>query len=247
MPKDFRLIPERYRVLSGSVLKVIAVVTMLIDHTAVAQATYLSGIELLALPGKSLTVYQAMRDIGRIAFPIFCFLLVEGFDHTHDRRAYGIRLALFALISEVPWNLFHCNGPILPGSQNVFFTLLLSYVALCILEECQKAEDANRRWRMLLALLGVFLLACVARTDYGARGMGLVLSLHLLRQIPLVRAIVASACDGAVFFSSLAFIPIGMYNGERGFIRGRVLQLLFYAIYPVHMLILWALSFHVFG
>ena len=69
--------------------------------------------------------------------------------------------------------------------------------------------------------------------------MGCVAALYLLRRWPVARFVVGSSCLGSPVFGSLAFLPIGMYDGMRGFIRGNALQLLFYAIYPAHMLALW--------
>ena len=93
--------PEKYRILSGSTLKVIAVVTMLIDHIgAILLSMYQPALKtLFTLFGREYSVYLIFRDIGRVAFPIFCFLLLEGFLHTHDRFRYGMNLFIFSLIS----------------------------------------------------------------------------------------------------------------------------------------------------
>ena len=97
-------------------LKMIAITTMLIDH-----------VGAVLLPQ-----YPILRIIGRIAFPIFCFLLVEGFMHTHDVIRYMTRIGLFALISEIPFDLLF-YGRILDGThQNVFFTLFIGLVMLTI-------------------------------------------------------------------------------------------------------------------
>ena len=94
--------PEKYRILSGSALKMIAVITMLIDHIgAVLLSMYQPAQKILfTLFGREYTVYLIFRDIGRAAFPIFCFLLLEGFRHTRSRFLYGRNLLLFALLSE---------------------------------------------------------------------------------------------------------------------------------------------------
>ena len=97
------VIPKKYKVLSGSVLKTIALASMIIDHVAFV----LSGIfskTLFSIGAKSYSAYRIMRWLGRIAFPIYCFLLVEGFSHTHDRRRYALRLGAFAILSHV----LHC-------------------------------------------------------------------------------------------------------------------------------------------
>ena len=127
--------PEKYRILSGSALKLIAIITMLIDHTgAVLLSMYQPAQRVLfTLLGREYSVYLIFRDIGRVAFPIFCFLLLEGFRHTGSRFRYGRNLLLFALISELPWNLMFTNT-LRYERQNVFFTLFLGYLAFCAIE-----------------------------------------------------------------------------------------------------------------
>lgn len=237
MPFDHEsLIPEKYKHLSGSMLKVIAVVTMLIDHTAKVLGVG-ADVVLFRVSGIPWTLSEAMNLIGRLAFPIFAFLLVEGFCYTKDRRMYGVRLFLFALISEIPWNLEH-TGRFLYSSQNVFFTLLLGFLGLCALERFLKTEGKDR----LLSAGMLFVLVVISfflKADYGMTGFGFILVMYFLRKAPFFRAIVGSCILSSTWRAGLAFIPIAFYNGKRGFIKGRVLQILFYAIYPVHMLILF--------
>ena len=103
-----------------------------------------------------------MRDVGRAAFPIFCFLLVEGFLHTHNRFKYGRNLLIFACISEIPWN-FAQNGTLLyPDKQNVFFTLFLGYLAFCLVEHFEKNASMQLVCMLLLLAVSYFLKA-----DYG--------------------------------------------------------------------------------
>ena len=133
--------------ISGSTLKIIALTVMLLDHAAVAilgriliRQGYLR-IMLNTDPAAYaawqsenmciLVLYWAMRLIGRLGFPIFCFLLIEGVRHTQNKVKYALRLGCFALISEIPFDLA-IRGEILEFSyQNVFFTLFLGMVALC--------------------------------------------------------------------------------------------------------------------
>lgn len=129
--------------ISGSTIKIIAVVAMFLDHSAAAVlARYLvEGIKGATAAGTAqiwlsenaawYDVYDVMRGIGRLGFPIFCFLLVEGYQRTRDVRKYALRLGLFALISEVPFDLAICGKVVHPGYQNVYFTLLLGLLALC--------------------------------------------------------------------------------------------------------------------
>lgn len=235
--KNYRLIPEKYRFLSSSGLKVIAVITMLIDHVASVLLRE-NPVVLLQIADYQLTLYTLMRTIGRIAFPIFAFLLAEGFHYTSDRKKYGIRLLVFALISEIPWNLEH-SGKLLYNSQNVFFTLLLGFLGLCVIEELKTAAKKTKGIALLLALL---LISIVLRADYGCSGFGFILLMGLLREYPVFRAVTGSCFLSSRWQAGMAFIPIAFYNGKRGFIKGRVLKILFYVIYPLHMLILYLIK-----
>ena len=133
---DLVLVPKKYRCLSGSGLKILAIVTMVIDHIGATFPRSTASV-MLHIGQKRLMLYTVMRFIGRLSFPIFAFLLVEGFLHTRDRERYGIRLAVFAILSELPWNLLHADAWRYE-TQNVFFTLLLGYLGLCLIERIQK-------------------------------------------------------------------------------------------------------------
>ncbi len=141
---------EKKSGLSGSTLKWIAIAAMFIDHVAAALLARLivTGQGNAPLYG----VYLAMRFVGRLGFPIFCFLLVEGFQRTRDRWKYARRLGTFALVSEIPFDLAF-NGQVLETAyQNVFFTLLLGLLLLC----CLELPDAPKSSRLMGWLLGLF-------------------------------------------------------------------------------------------
>jgi hypothetical protein len=238
-----RLVPEKYRFFSGSALKTIAVVSMIIDHVAFVLVQRMA-VGYTYILGSSLTVYMLLRYVGRLAFPIYCFLLVEGFAHTHDRRRYGLRLAAFAVISEIPWNLVH-TGRLLYERQNVFFTLTLGFIALCLAEGLEK--DAEHRGLYALGLAAVVAAGLWGRMDYGAVGVGIILMMYLLRERAVLRAAAGVCLLPNTWIAGLAFVPIALYNGKRGYIRGKAAQIAFYAIYPVHLLILYFLRRHYFG
>ena len=166
-----------------------------------------------------------MRLVGRLAFPIFAFLIVEGFLRTRSRVRYGRNLLIFALLSELPWNLIHSGTWHYP-SQNVFFTLLLGYLGLCALEYF---KDDSRR--LLASLLGLLVASVLMRADYGCSGYGFILLLYVLREKRILQAIIGSCVLGSRWIAGLAFIPINMYNGERGFVKGPVAKYLFYLLY----------------
>lgn len=108
--------------LSGSALKVIAVLSMVADHSAY----YLMEHGTL--------LYEVMRCFGRIAFPVFAFLITEGFRHTRNRMKYFLQLLGFAVVSELPWYLL--NGA--DGTHNVLFTLTLGVMALAAIKALKK-------------------------------------------------------------------------------------------------------------
>ena len=236
------LAPDRYRVLSGSALKVIAVVCMFVDHVAkyylafqpwfVASLFHLGSIEV--------SWYVLCESLGRIAFPLFCFLLVEGFVHTHDRRAYGLNLLIFALLSEPIFDLMRKLTPLDLSYQNVFFTLLISYLGLYALEELR-----DRPKLRMYAVLGLALASMALRCDYGPRGYAMVMMLYVLRENPLVKTALGCCITLATWRAGLAFVPINLYNGQRGFIQGPVLKYAFYAFYPLHLLLIWRLRLSV--
>lgn len=218
-------------------MKLIAVVCMLIDHLA---AFYLFKLpvmhtELFMLGHHAVTPLLMMRFVGRLAFPIFAFLIVEGFLHTRSRVRYGRNLLIFALLSELPWNLIHSGTWHYP-SQNVFFTLLLGYLGLCALEYF---KDDSRR--LLASLLGLLVASVLMRADYGCSGYGFILLLYVLRENRILQAIIGSCVLGSRWIAGLAFIPINMYNGERGFVKGPVAKYLFYLFYPLHLLVIYLL------
>ena len=143
--------------LSGSSLKVIAIVSMTIDHLGL----YMLGGDD---PASASVTYHLMRMVGRLAFPIFAFLLVEGYVHTHNIRRYIMNLLVAAVISDIPWMLLGGYD-----SHNVMFTLLLGLMAVSFID---------RFWRNRLVTLTVIgligVLAECLQTDYSWRGIFLI-------------------------------------------------------------------------
>lgn len=216
-------VKSKWQILSGSWLKIIAMVTMLIDHVACFLLyDELALIQPLFTVGNTqVTVYWILRTVGRVAFPIYCFLLTEGYLHTKNRLKYGVNLLAFALLSELPWNFIHANS-LLYEDQNVFFTLFFGYACLYLME-CEKLHPTLR---------GV--------------GVAVIVAMYLLRKYTVPRAAVCVCLLSATWRTVPAFIAIGLYNGERGFIKGRVGKYICYAFYPLHLLILGILRFYVF-
>lgn len=244
---------ESKGLLTGSALKWVALVTMLLDHLGAT----LVWSQVMAEPTAGWALgYLLLRTIGRVAFPIFCFLLVEGFFHTHSRGRYALRLGAFALLSEIPFDLAVNqpeNGLVEWSSQNVFFTLLLGFLALWA------GSELVRRWPGWLGRLGqigVALLAAVAAellgTDYGAFGVALIAALFWSRTWPglgqpwhmvlLGSVAVLGYCglkDNWIEVCAILGLLLTLgYNGR----RGRQPKYLFYLFYPAHLLLLGLLN-----
>ena len=223
--------------ISGSTLKMIAVVSMTIDHTA---ATILA--RYLVSGGLSsqgwYDCYRLMRGIGRIAFPIYCFLLIEGFLHTSNRTKYAGRLLLFAAISEIPFDMAF-SGKILEFSyQNVFFTLFIGLLTIMLIAKAERQQTLGPALRSLCfvgIMFGGMGCATLLRTDYSYYGVMCIVVLYLFRQNRLVQ--VLAGCASFCWWelpAVTAFIPVYFYNGKRG-LR---MKYFFYFYYPVHLFIL---------
>lgn len=221
--------------MSSFVLKLIAIITMLIDHIAA------SGL----VPTDSFINF-IMRCIGRISFPIFIFLMVEGFHHTRDVKKYMIRLGAFALLSEIPFDLAF-YGKVLDGShQNIFFTLFLGLSLITLMSMVEKKFKKRIIISNLLdgLLTIVFcVIAAVLRTDYGYGGILLIVAFYLFRGSKLMLFLSVLIISYTVFgyinvLEVLAIIPIAFYNGQ----KGKNIKYLFYIFYPAHLLILYLIN-----
>lgn len=228
--------------LSGTRLKQIACVSMLIDHIGASclEAGVLTNPGLLG-PSYELfyplyTLDRVLRYIGRLAFPIYCFLLVEGFLHTRDVRKYGLRLFGFALLSELPFDWAFFRSPFYPDYQNVYWTLLLGLVAMALLRRFAGGGLAG-------ALLQIGAAgACAAaaellHTDYGATGLLLIVVLYALRASRAGQCIAGACIMAYEVTGPLAFVPVWFYNGERGRCGPRQARF-YYVFYPAHLLAL---------
>lgn len=221
------------RPMNSTNLKVIAVVTMLIDH----------------LGAVLFPEYLALRIVGRIAFPIYAFLLVEGYFHTRNVNKYMLRLGAFAVISEIPFDLTFFGTPFYWAYQNVFFTLLLGVMAMKTIDHF---KYKNQMLGTILAgVLVIFSLGL--STDYSILGMLSILFFFYEREnrfkavawvsvLHVVYALTNSGLfeghfairGGLQMFVVVAMPLIYYYNGE----KGRGMKYLFYAFYPVHLIVI---------
>jgi len=232
---------QAWKCLSGSSLKVMAMLTMLIDHLGCYLLNDIPSmnVPLFDLWGISPTIYSLCRTIGRTAFPLYAFLLVEGFTHTRDKRKYGLNLFIFALVSEIPWNLVH-SGTWLHPTQNVFFTLFLGFCGLYMLEHLK-----SRPLILVAGITSLLAFAWIFRADYDFIGIGVILCLYLLREHSILRLGIGVTLLRAGWRATPAFVLMEFYNGKRGFIQGRAGKYICYAFYPFHLVILWILKYHV--
>ena len=207
--------------MSSFSLKVLAVITMAIDHVGAVLFP-----DLLFL-----------RIIGRLAFPIFAFLLVEGFFHTRDRKKYAIRLFIFALISEIPFDLAIGERLFEFTHQNVIMTFFIAFIMMILLEKYKKWYH-----RVPVGIIGM-LVAYLLKVDYTFIGILVVFIFYILRNKKREKIIAQIAVFIATLnlemFAALSMISIGFYNGERGRFK---MKYFFYFFYPAHLLLLFFIS-----
>lgn len=233
---------QRIQFLNGFHLKLIAICTMLIDHMGY---TLFPGVMWL-------------RCVGRVAFPIFCFLIAEGCVYTHDRKKYALRLLVFALLSEIPFNLMNSGMIWDPYDQNVLWTLLLGALVCWLMDWALKKCTPLSFVLTGAVMLAAYWLLEIGNTDYGGWGMLLVAAFYGVHRAPsgAVVKMIAQAFGLAFFsigvmggylsielWSLAALVPIWLYNGQRGF-SSKAVQYGFYAFYPVHILILSLISIY---
>lgn len=220
---------------SQETLKLIACVSMLIDHI-----------------GAVLVPLRVLRVIGRLAFPIFCFLLAEGSVRTHNPEKYAIRLGIGVVLSELPFDLAFFHGWTWEH-QNVMLTLLLGFLAL----ESMK-YFRNPMWK-ILAALPFAAAAQFIHTDYGGRGVLLIAMFGIVRGMKwegvlqflgmiLICGILFGARIGpggitipTELFAVGAIVPIRLYNGQKRY-NSKAMQWAFYLFYPAHIGILWLIK-----
>ncbi len=225
-------------IMNGFTLKMIAIITMLIDHVAAV------------LIPREMAAYWICRSIGRLAFPIFCFLLVEGFIHTKNVKKYLMRLGIFALISEIPFDLAFSDKTNRLGflfQQNVFFTLFIGLAVIYSLSIIEKKYANNITRSNIFDSLAVLVGCAVAIlliTDYTYIGILLIVAFYLFRTNKVLLTIAVIVVTGILGgqlegLAAISMVFIWLYNGERG-PQGN--KYAFYAFYPVHILSIYLIS-----
>lgn len=232
--------------LSAAALHILAMAFMLLDH--LWATLFLSQ--------------EWMTCVGRLAFPIFAFMAVEGYFHTHSFKKYAQRMLIFALLSEIPFDLMYGGTWFYPVHQNVIWTLLIGLLGIRAMEA---VREKGKTWLYLLTCVAVtvlgFALGTLGMVDYYGMGVLTVFVIYFLRgrewwkllgQIAALYWINVSLIGGQIFpielfglefevceqgLALLSLVPIWFYRGRQGH-HSKVFQYACYAFYPVHMLIL---------
>lgn len=202
-------------------LKMIAIITMLIDH-----------VGAVLFPQ-----YWILRVIGRMSYPIFAYTLVEGFFHTRDVKKYLTRLGIAALFSEIPFDLAFFGRPIEWGHQNVFFTLFFGVFLLYAVTNLQT------NYEKIFCVIVIFVTCVFLRTDYSSMGLLMICCFYRFREQKLLRNLVIGVINvflmgGLQMFATIALLPIALHNGQ----QGRKGKWFFYGFYPIHLLVIYFIA-----
>ena len=255
--------------LTGNSLKVIAVLTMVIDHLCKIVLQWLLSNYWGAMVDNGQMSWEQfqqidnfirfdLQSIGTIAFPLFCFLLAEGFQHTRNRKKYVGLMLVFALISEIPFDIgFFSRYSLMEGTfpfyweyQNVFFTLFLGLLTLVCLEKlsCKSEIRTEKIKSVILQVICVAALAFVAeliRCDYGMQGILFIAAFYVCRNhriyqvLLFLLAYMGATGNQPPLCTLLACLLILLYNGKRGKLK---LKYFFYVFYPAHILVLYLIQ-----
>lgn len=238
--------------LSGSSIKLIAILSMLVDHfAAVVLAKY---YPLSPEPEKIYKIYEIMRAIGRLAFPLFCFFAVEGFLYSKNRMKYLLRLAIFAILSEPAFDMAFAGRWSDFTQQNVMITIFLGIIGLWLFEQIRKTIDSkfDKNPEPLLYIIaalpicGIAYIAHILNTDYEAFGIFTIAVIYMFKEYKFLAFLFGISVlvlgykqsELPAFWSAL---PILFYSGKRGF----GLKYFFYLFYPIHLAILAYLAMNI--
>lgn len=259
----------RIQFFTGNSLKIIAVLTMVIDHLCkIVLQWLLSNYWGVMVDNGQMSWEQFqqidnfirfdLQSIGTIAFPLFCFLLAEGFQYTRDKKRYIGLMFAFALISEIPFDIgFFSEYSRMEGTfpfylkyQNVFFTLFLGLLTLVCIERlsCKSEVRADKIKSVIFQVICIAALALVAELihcDYGMQGILFIVAFYVCRNhriyqvLLFLLAYMGATGNQPPLCTLLACILILLYNGKRGKLK---LKYFFYVFYPAHIFILYLIQ-----
>ncbi len=222
---------KKFQILNGAKLKYIAFLSMLIDHVN-------NGVVTPLLDGKGVLLHisNLFSILGRIAFPIFIFFIVEGFFKTRNRKKYLFNLVLFGIISEVPFDLFTSKVFYNPNWNNMMFTLVLCLVTIWIIDEVKDRINNKYLWygMSLVIVMAFGLLAMQLSLDYDYHAIILAYIFYIFYDRPVLGATIGYVSIIKELYSFLGFAMTITYNGK----RGKQNKWINYFFYPVHILIL---------
>lgn len=229
---------DKIKILSGAQLKYIAFLSMLIDHTNKA----------LIYPILNEGILQHISNlfdiIGRIAFPLFAFFVVEGFFKTKNRKKYLTNLFVFAVISEVPFDMFLTSTFFNTRANNVLFTLALSLITIWIIDILKDKLENKPPILWYLVSVVVIIISCFISMqfglDYEHHSIIIVYLFYIFYNKPVVGCALAYLSIITEVWSILGFGLVLTYNGE----RGKQNKIINYWFYPVHLLILGILRMY---
>ena len=244
---------KKYDATSAAV-KWVAAITMLIDHigAVILEWIYKYGDKALYDIDRVVMIDKVFRAIGRASFPLFIFLLVEGFFYTKNRSNYMTRLLVFMVISEVPFDLaFSAIAGsrqlyFYTGYQNVLFTLSIGFGAMWILEAIFKTAMSytQRVILMVFTVMGALGVAHILQTDYGAWGVLAVIASYMMKKrgaSPFMNGlaiiVILTMMKDTEAFAAIIDLPLlAFYHGKKGYSHGKYF---FYFFYPAHLLVLY--------
>ena len=242
---------KRFKIeMTSASLHIMAMAFMLLDH-----------LWATVIPGN-----DWMTCIGRLAFPIFAFMIAEGCLRTRSIKKYALRMLIFAVISEIPFNLAFSGRIFYPTHQNVLWTFLIAIMLVWLNE---KAREKNKLWLTLLTGAGSILIGAivgiVTMVDYHHVGVLTVLVFYFFHDRKWWCYLAQLVClvymnfemlgglgyeleiFGKEFFlvrqglAVFALAAIWLYRGKKGY-QSRVFKYVNYAFYPGHLVILWVLA-----
>ena len=231
---------KNFQFLSGAELKLIAIISMLADH--VNKALIYPYLE--SNHGFLAFISDVFDIIGRIAFPLFCFMLVEGYFKTRNRKKYLLNLLLFGVISEIPFDMFTTASFFNMNWNNVMFSLALVLVTVWIIDTLkEKMQKRPKALWYLVSILIVLVMCIVSMSlslDYEHHAILIGYFFYLFHDMPVFAIPFGYA---SMFKEPWALLGFGLtltYNGE----RGKQHKMLYYWFYPVHLLILGLLRLY---
>ena len=225
---------SKVQFLSGAWLKLIAILSMLIDHVNKA----LIYPNLVSNDGVLTTVSNIFDIIGRIAFPLFCFMLVEGYFKTRSRKKYLLNLLIFGVISEVPFDMFTTASFFNMNWNNVMFTLAFVLITIWIIDILKERMQKLPKTLWYFASFIIVIIMCIAAMylslDYEHHAILIGYFFYLFHDMPLLAIPFGYASMYTQPWALLGFGLTLTYNGK----RGKQNKMLNYWFYPAHLLIL---------